>query len=57
MTRLKPVAATIGVIVGTAAGARLLRGLPDRVFRRSVAILLVALGVYMILAAPSHVLR
>lgn len=44
-------AATAGVIVGTLAGANLLRRIPERIFRVLVAILVLALGVYM-LGAP-----
>ena len=39
---------TLGVVIGTLLGTRLLGGIPQRVFRRSIAVLLVALGVYMI---------
>ena len=42
------VAATVGVIIGTAFGTTLLRWLSDRTFRRIVAVLLLALGVYML---------
>lgn len=45
------VAATAGAVVGTAAGARALRRIPRTTFRRIVAALLVALGVYMLSAA------
>jgi uncharacterized membrane protein YfcA len=41
--------ATVGVVVGTAGGTRLLGGVPERIFRRVVALLLLALGVWMIL--------
>ncbi len=44
------VAATAGVVVGTAAGARLLQGMSQRIFRRAIAVLLFALGTYMVLA-------
>jgi hypothetical protein len=44
-------AATLGVVVGTALGARALGRLPQRTFRRVVAVLLLALGVYMLAAA------
>jgi hypothetical protein len=40
--------ATAGAIGGTLVGQRLLARIPDRVFRRVVAVLLLALGVYMI---------
>jgi uncharacterized protein len=39
---------TAGVIVGTAVGTKLLGRIPERIFRRVVAVLLVALGAYMI---------
>lgn len=42
--------ATLGVMIGTAAGARLLGRLPQRTFRRTVALLLLALGVYVLAA-------
>jgi hypothetical protein len=48
------IAATAGVVVGTAAGARLLRRMPQRAFRRSIAVLLFALGIYMILAGGNE---
>ena len=41
--------ATAGVVAGTLAGARLLRGVPEPIFRRVVALLLLALGAWMIL--------
>lgn len=43
--------ATLGVVVGTALGTRLLGRLPQRAFRRVVAGLLLALGIYMLAAA------
>ena len=42
------VAATAGVLVGTFAGVRVLRRIPEAVFRPSVSILITALGVYML---------
>ena len=44
------VAATAGVLVGTALGARVLKRIPQTIFRRLIAVLLFALGVYMIFA-------
>lgn len=38
-----------GVIIGTAAGSRILRNVGDRAFRRVVAVLLLALGSWMVL--------
>jgi len=40
-------AATVAVVVGTALGTRVLGRVPQRTFRRAIALLLVALGVYM----------
>jgi uncharacterized protein len=42
-------AATIGVLLGTLAGVRVLRGIPEHVFRPAVSILITALGAYMLL--------
>jgi len=39
--------ATVAVVIGTALGTRVLGRLPQRQFRRVVAVLLVVLGVYM----------
>lgn len=44
--------ATGGVVLGTAVGRRVLGHLPPRVFRSVVAVLLIALGIYMALAGP-----
>lgn len=43
-------AATVGVVIGTALGTRVLGRMPERVFRRLVAGLLLALGIYTIIA-------
>ena len=40
-----------GAVVGTLAGERLLRRVPERLFRRMVAVLLAALGTWMLVAA------
>lgn len=40
--------ATVGVVLGTAVGTRVLGKLPQRVFRRIVAVLLIGLGGYML---------
>ncbi len=40
--------ATAGVVIGTIGGARLLRRIPEIVFRRLIAILLLALGIWML---------
>lgn len=39
---------TIGVVVGTAAGTRVLGRIPERTFRRIIAMFLLALGIYMV---------
>ncbi len=41
--------ASVGVLAGTVAGARLLRHIPERIFHRAVAALILALGVFMFL--------
>lgn len=41
--------ATLGVVAGTLAGTRLLRRVPERIFRRVVSVLLLSLGAWMIL--------
>ena len=40
--------ATVGALIGTLAGVKLLGAIPERVFRRIVAVLLLALGGYMV---------
>jgi uncharacterized protein len=42
--------AAAGVVAGTVAGARLLRRIPETVFRRLVAVMLLALGIWMLAA-------
>jgi uncharacterized membrane protein YfcA len=51
IVRLWPllVSATAGAVVGTVAGARLLRRIPEALYRRLVAALVLALGVFMLL--------
>ena len=41
-------AATVGAVIGTVAGERLLRRIPEPVYRRLVAGLVLALGVFML---------
>jgi hypothetical protein len=41
--------ASAGAVIGTAVGTRLLGRIPEQTFRRAVAILLLALGAYMII--------
>ncbi len=43
------VIATAGIVVGTVAGARLLRGIPEAQFRKVVAIILAVLGVALLI--------
>jgi uncharacterized membrane protein YfcA len=53
MARVWPLiaCATIGVVAGTLAGARLLARVPERHFRTTIAVLLLALGVWMLARA------
>ena len=46
--RTEMLIATAGVIVGTFAGVRLLRRIPEPWFRRAVGVLIVLLGAYML---------
>jgi uncharacterized membrane protein YfcA len=41
--------ATIGVVVGTIAGERVLRRIPEPLFRRVVSFIILALGISMLL--------
>lgn len=43
--------ATVGVVIGTAAGTRILGRVPPRLFRRVLAIVLLVLGVVMVASA------
>ena len=43
--------ASLGVVVGTLAGTRVLGRLPEKTFRRVLAIFLLLLGIYMIAAS------
>lgn len=45
------VTATIAVVIGTALGTRVLGRVPPQVFRRVIAALLIALGLYMLIGA------
>ena len=40
---------TIGVLVGTIAGQRLLRKIPENIFRRIVAVIILALGIALLI--------
>jgi uncharacterized membrane protein YfcA len=45
------IVAIVAVMIGTALGTRVLGRVPDHLFRRLIAILLIALGLYMALGA------
>lgn len=47
--RATVVIATIGVVTGTVAGAKVLRGIPEPMFRKIVAIILAALGISLLI--------
>lgn len=51
MARLWPVllSATVGTIIGTVAGERVLRRIPEPIYRRLVSALVLAFGVFMLL--------
>jgi uncharacterized protein len=44
-------AATVGVVIGTAFGTGILGRVPQRIFRRVIAVLLMVLGVYMMVTS------
>src|SRR5207302_2651910 len=48
------VAATAGVLAGTLVGERVLRRVPESIFRRLVTASILALGVAMLLGAGRH---
>ena len=43
--------ATVGVVIGTVSGTRILGRVPQRIFRRVIAVLLMVLGGYMMVAS------
>ena len=43
-------AATVAVVIGTALGTRLLGKIPEVLFRKSIGVLLIVLGIYMTVA-------
>jgi uncharacterized protein len=45
-------AATIGVVIGTLAGERILRRIPETLFRKLVAVLLLAIGIVLLAIPP-----
>jgi uncharacterized membrane protein YfcA len=44
---------TVGVVIGTAFGTRVLGRIPERLFRQIIAAFLLALGLYMVVAGGS----
>lgn len=44
--------ASVGVLIGTLGGARVLSRMPQVIFRRAIAGLLIALGIYMLIVRP-----
>jgi uncharacterized protein len=46
------VAGIIGVVVGTVTGERVLRRIPEKLFRRVVSAILLAVGVYLLVTSP-----
>jgi uncharacterized membrane protein YfcA len=46
------VAGVIGVVLGTLAGERVLRRLPEKLFRRVVSAILLAVGTYLLATSP-----
>ena len=48
-TEASYIEATVGVVIGTIVGSRLLREVPDRWFRPIVAVVLLLLGLSMLL--------
>ena len=46
--------AIAGVVAGTLTGTRVLRHVPERQFRRIVAVLLLALGTWMLFGSSGH---
>jgi uncharacterized membrane protein YfcA len=43
------VAATVGALIGTVCGARILKRIPEPIYRRLISMMVLALGVYMLL--------
>jgi uncharacterized membrane protein YfcA len=58
IARLWPVlvATTFGALVGTMAGERVLRKMPERIYRRVVSALVLALGLFMLLRVDRWIL-
>ncbi len=46
------IAATTGVVLGTLAGERVLRRIPEKIFRRVIAAILTAIGIYLLATSP-----
>jgi uncharacterized membrane protein YfcA len=51
IAKLWPVllAAAVGAVIGTVVGERVLRGIPEPIYRRAVSALVLALGAFMLL--------
>ncbi len=45
-------AGIIGVVLGTLAGERVLRRIPEKLFRRVVSAILLAIGIYLLATSP-----
>jgi hypothetical protein len=45
-------AGIVGVVFGTLVGTRILRRIPERIFKRIVGLVVLALGLYMLIAPP-----
>jgi uncharacterized membrane protein YfcA len=46
------VAGVVGVVLGTVAGERVLRRIPEKLFRRVVSAILLGVGVYLLVTSP-----
>jgi uncharacterized membrane protein YfcA len=46
------VTGTIGVVAGTLVGERVLRKIPENVFRRTVSAILLVVGIYLLVVSP-----
>jgi len=46
------IAAVIGVVLGTVAGERVLRKIPEKLFRRIVSAILLGVGIYLLATSP-----
>ena len=46
------IAAVIGVVIGTLAGERVLRRIPEKLFRKTVSAILLAIGLVLLITNP-----